>query len=201
MAIDIDDIKRLSGPKKLMILVGILLLITYLYWFYFFQPVFDKKSGLKADLESINRQIAARQVVAEQIEKHKKEIVGLEKNLEIILAKLPEQKEIPYLLKSVSEAGREAGLEFILFEPMDPVPKDFYAEIPVKIVVIGAYSSIAVFFDAIAHLPRIATIKDVAIKMGNNDKDGTENLLQADCLMKIYMFLEQAKENADGSKQ
>ena len=196
MAIDLNDIQRLSGGKKLMILLGVLLLLSYFYWFYFFQPAFERKTQLVGDLETIGRQIAMRQQVAGQIEQHKKEIAALEENLETILAKLPEQKEIPRLLTSVSEAGRSAGLDFILFEPMAPVPKEFYAEIPVRIAVTGRYNDIAVFFDSVAHLPRIATITDVEIKK-RAEKDAGGGLLRADCSMKIYMFLEEMNEKPD----
>ncbi|MBW2559578.1 MAG: type 4a pilus biogenesis protein PilO [Deltaproteobacteria bacterium] len=198
MAIDLDDIRRLSGGKKLMILLGVLLLLGYFYWFYFLQPVSERKTQLGETLETMGRQIATRQNVVGQIERHRKEIAVLKMDLETILAKLPEQKEIPHLLTSVSEAGRNAGLDFILFEPMAPVPKEFYAEIPVKIAVAGRYNDIAVFFDSVAHLPRIATITDVAIKKGT----GRDALLQADCLMKIYMFLEEtANEKPDEEKK
>lgn len=196
MAIDLDDIQRLSGGKKLMILLGVLLLLGYFSWFYFLQPASEKKVQLGETLETLNGQIATRQGVAEKIEGHRKEVTALKGNLETILAKLPEQKEIPHLLTSVSEAGRTAGLNFILFEPMAPAPREFYAEIPVKIVVEGRYNDIAVFFDSVAHLPRIATITDIEIKKGT-EKD---TLLQADCLMKIYMFLEETNENPDEKK-
>ncbi|MEA3487440.1 MAG: type 4a pilus biogenesis protein PilO [Thermodesulfobacteriota bacterium] len=195
MAIGLDDIKRLSLGKKLIIGLVLLLLLGYFYWFYLFQPVFEKKTRLSEELESLNRRIVASQQVVGQIEKYKKELARLKKDLQIILAKLPDQKEIPRLLTSVSEAGRNAGLDFILFEPTAPVSKEFYAEIPVKIKVEGTYNDIAVFFDSVAHLPRIANIMDVEIKMGRKDARG--NILQADCLIKIYMFLEETNEETN----
>ncbi|MBW2544058.1 MAG: type 4a pilus biogenesis protein PilO [Deltaproteobacteria bacterium] len=199
MAIGLDDIKKLSTGKKLLIGLGLFLLLGYFYWFYLFQPAFEKKVKLGEDLENINRQIVTRQQVANKIEQHKKEIARLEEALQIILAKLPEQKEIPRLLTSVSEAGRDAGLDFVLFEPKAPVSKDFYAEIPVRITVEGKYNDIAVFFDSVANLPRIANITDVEIKKGG--KDTEKDILKADCSMKIYMFLEEANEKPDEKKK
>ena len=199
MAIGLDDIKKLSLGKKLMIGLGLLLLLGYFYWFYLLQPALEKKAKLGEDLENINRQIVTSQQVAGQIEQHKKEIAKLEETLQIILAKLPEQKEIPHLLTSVSEAGRDAGLDFVLFEPIAPVPKEFYAEIPVKITVEGKYNDIAVFFDSVANLPRIANITDVEIKRG--EKSARKDILKADCSMKIYMFLEETNEKPDEKKK
>ena len=194
MAIGLDDIKKLSTGKKLIIGLGLLLLLGYFYWFYLLQPAVEKKAKLDEDLENISRQIAISQQVVRQIEQYKKEVARLKEDFQIILAKLPEQKEIPHLLTSVSEAGRSAGLDFILFEPTAPISKEFYAEIPVKISVEGKYNDIAVFFDSVANLPRIANIMDVEIKMG-------KNILKADCLIKIYMFLEETNEEPDKKKK
>ena len=199
MAIGLDDIKKLSTGKKLIIGLGLLLLLGYFYWFYLLQPAVEKKAKLDEDLENISRRIATSQRVVGQIEQHKKEIARLEKSLQTILAKLPEQKEIPRLLTSVSEAGRDAGLDFVLFKPMASVSKEFYAEIPVKIEVEGEYNNIAVFFDSVANLPRIVNITDVGIKRGG--KSSGENILHADCSMKIYMFLEETNEKPDEKKK
>ena len=194
MALGLDDIKRLSLGKKLIIGLGLFLLLGYFYWFYLFQPALDKKARLSEELGNLNTRIVESQQVVRQIEQYKKEVARLKEDFQIILAKLPEQKEIPHLLTSVSEAGRSAGLDFILFEPTAPISKEFYAEIPVKISVEGKYNDIAVFFDSVANLPRIANIMDVEIKMG-------ENILKADCLIKIYMFLEETNEEPDKKKK
>ena len=199
MAIGLDDIKSLSLGKKLIIGLGLFLLLGYFYWFYLFQPAFEKQTKLGEELESLNRRIVATQRVVEQIEQYKKEVASLKEDLQMILAKLPDQKEIPHLLTSVSEAGRSAGLDFILFEPTAPVSQEFYAEIPVKITVEGKYNDIAVFFDSVANLPRIANIMDVEIKRGG--KDAGEDILRADCLIKIYMFLEETNEEPDKKKE
>ena len=199
MAIGLDDIKKLSTGKKVLMGLGLFLLLGYFYWFYLFQPAFEKKVKLGEDLENINRQIVIRQQVASKIEQHKKEIARLEAALQTILDKLPERKEIPHLLTSVSEAGRDAGLDFVLFEPMAPVSKEFYAEIPVRIAVEGKYNDIAVFFDSVANLPRIANITDVEIKRGG--KTAGEDILGANCSMKIYMFLEGPNAKPDEKKK
>ena len=63
---------------------------------------------------------------------------------------LPEKEEIPSLLTSISRSGQDVGLEFLLFEPKNEVRKEFYAEIPVAMHVIGGYHDLAIFFDKVA---------------------------------------------------
>jgi len=195
MAIGIDDIKNLSRGKKLMLGLVLFLLLGYFYWFYLFQPAFEKKTRLGEELRNLEMRIATSERVVGQIDQYKKEIAALQEDFQIVLAKLPDQKEIPHLLTSVSEAGRSAGLDFVLFEPAQPVSKEFYAEIPVKITVTGKYNDIAVFFDSVAHLPRIANIMDVEIKKVKNGVEG--DILTADCVIKIYMFVEKTDEETD----
>ena len=192
MAITLDDIKNMSTMRKVTLVCIILLLFAYLYYSYFYQAAFEKKGKLGVKFSSLQQEIAEKQIVAKQIEKYKKERDALKEDLRVALTRLPEQKEIPGLLDSVSEAGRRLDLEFLLFEPMGPVPKEFYAEVPVKVEAIGGYHNILFFFEKVAKLPRIVNITDISIKRGNIKSE--IDSLTASCLVKTYMFLEKEDE-------
>lgn len=47
--------------------------------------------------------------------------------------KTPAGDDVPGLMKAFSEAGERAGLEILLFEPLPPVLRECYAEIPVRV--------------------------------------------------------------------
>ncbi|HOW57626.1 MAG TPA: type 4a pilus biogenesis protein PilO, partial [Smithellaceae bacterium] len=51
------------------------------------------------------------------------EVAALKDNYKTALEKLPDQREIPGLLLSIAQAGKDAGVEFVFFEPKAPVPK------------------------------------------------------------------------------
>lgn len=189
MAITVDDVLNMSYRRKLAVLIALLLLLGYFYFFYFLQPALAKRSMLKENLDNLDRQIQSRQLVMKEIEQHKKDIVALEKNLKTAIAKLPEQKEIPGLLVSISEAEQSAGLEDLLFKPSDPVPKEFYKELPVDIIVRGSYHDITSFFKSVAVLPRIVNITNIDMQQAKDGNRGT-SLLDAECLLKTYMFME-----------
>jgi type IV pilus assembly protein PilO len=199
MAITLDDIQKIPNTYKILIGLAIFLLLGYFYYFYFFQAALEKRITLGENLETLDRQIARRQLVAKQIEKHKQEIEHLKENLKMALAKLPERKEIPRLLTSVSEAGKKAGLEFVLFEPTPVISREFYAEIPVKIIVEGGYHDTTLFFDSVASMPRIANVTNITMKKSTLAKS-EENILTTNCFIKIYMFQEKADET-EGAKQ
>ena len=201
MAITLDDIKNMSTMRKVILVCIILLVFAYLYYSYFYQAALEKKSKLDVRLSSLQQEIAEKQIIAKQIKKYRKERDALKEDLRMALTRLPEQKEIPGLLKSVSEAGRRLDIEFLLFQPIADVPKEFYAEVPVKVEMNGGYHDIVFFFEKVAKLPRIVNITDISIKRGNA-KDKIDSLTTS-CLVKTYMFLEkegEKKEAVPGSK-
>ncbi|MCK9230099.1 MAG: type 4a pilus biogenesis protein PilO [Syntrophales bacterium] len=195
MAITADDIKALPMKYKILIGVVLVLLLGYFYYFFFLQAALDKKASLTETLETLDRQIIQRQAVARQIERHRKEIEEINENLRLALAKLPEQKDIPSLLSALSGAAQTEKLDILLFEPLNPISQEFYAELPVKMTVRGNYRDIAAFFDTVSRLPRIVNVADAVIR-GPTPKDaGGPLLLDAECLMKTYMFLEMTHDD------
>ena len=97
------------------------------------------------------------------------------------------EESVADLLVDVSQTGLAAGLEFELFQPQGEVPKDFYAELPIKIRVIGGYHEFGEFVSGLAALPRIVTIHDVQIKpRPNND------LLVLEATARTYRYLDEA---------
>jgi type IV pilus assembly protein PilO len=195
MALTVDDLKNLTPKYKAIILVVVFLIIGALYYTMYFQPMLDRRVALEDDLDTLQRQIVVKERVARQIEKHKRELADLRKNLQLAMARLPEQKEIPGLLSSVSQAGIKLGLDFVLFEPLSSVPKEFYAEIPVRITVTGGYHDLALFFEKVAKLPRIVNIEDIKINRRSGPAtEGEKIILTANCEIKTYMFLEAKDE-------
>ena len=123
MAITINDIKKLSPQAKALLVILIVFIIGYLYYFYFLSDTLSKKSQLDKDYQDVQLQIKQKEKIALQLDKYKAEVEVLKQNYKVALLKLPDQREIPGLFHSVALAGRDAGIEFVLFEPQVAVPK------------------------------------------------------------------------------
>ena len=123
MAITANDIKKLSPQAKALIVIVVILVIGYLYYFYFLSDLITKKSTLEKENQDIQVQIKQKEKVAVELNKYKGEVDALTDSYKVALLKLPDQREIPGLFHSVSLAGKDAGVEFLLFEPKPAVPK------------------------------------------------------------------------------
>ena len=129
MAISINDIKKLSPQVKALIIISIMLIIGYFDYFYFLSDAMEKKTKLEKQLEEMQGQIGEKEKIAMQVNKYKTDIAALKENYKIALQKLPDQREIPGLFRSVAMAGRDAGIEFLSFEPKASVPKTLDTQI------------------------------------------------------------------------
>ena len=81
-----------------------------------------------------------------QIEQFKKELQEIDVQVKRISTILPETREIPELLKGISNLGQQNGLEFLLFKPEKENPREFVSEIPVKVNLKGPLPSDGSFF-------------------------------------------------------
>jgi type IV pilus assembly protein PilO len=205
MALSVDDIKGMPLRQKVLALFVLFILVGFAYFSLYYQNALADEERLEQNLASLQVELSQKQKLLEQKILFEKEIAQLQEQLKIAMAKLPEQKEIPGLLISMSEAEGLGGVEFQLFEPLAPVEKEFYAELPVKISLSGVYHDTAVFFEKVAKLPRIVNVSDISMERREGTKDGNGAkgpVLATSFLIKTYMFVEKPVEGskkADGT--
>ena len=123
MAITLNDIKKMSTKSKVLIVIVVIFLIGYLDWFYLLSSAMDEKTSLNIKLVEMQGKIKEKEKIAMEINKYMADVAVLRENYKIALLKLPDQREIPALFHSVALAGKDAGVEFFLFEPKAAVPK------------------------------------------------------------------------------
>ncbi|MEN6330644.1 MAG: type 4a pilus biogenesis protein PilO [Smithella sp.] len=123
MAITLDEIKKLSPKAKAAIIVLVIFLIGYFDWFYFLSDSIEKRTSLSQKLEELHGKIKEKEKIALQLNKYKADVAALKDIYSVALQKLPAQREIPGLFHAVSNAGKDAGVDFLLFEPKAAIPK------------------------------------------------------------------------------
>lgn len=193
----VEKILKLPTKQKILILVLFSIIeAAALVWFLYL-PKHKELIGLKTELSKLQGEIDDKTRIANNLPKLMAEYEQLNRELAQALTELPNSKEIPSLLTSITALGKNAGLDFLVFRPKVEVPKDFYAEVPVDIVVSGSYYSVANFFAAVANLPRIVNINNVSF----SDIKSVSNrmLTKVTCLATTFRFLDK-KEIKDDKK-
>src|SRR5208283_2892216 len=132
MAITLNDIKKMSTQAKLLAIILIIFIIGYFDWFYFLSSAIEEKTSLNEKLIEMKGKIKDKKEIAKQINQYMADVAALTENYKTALQKLPDQREIPNLFHSVALAGKDAGVEFLLFEPKASVPKTLDKQSPAE---------------------------------------------------------------------
>ena len=191
-----DKLEQLSKIQRIAICAGLLIMFIGAFVYFSYLPKLKKIDQLKNNLSKIEKELEVAKKNARQLNAYRKKMQDAEEQFKIVMRALPENEEIPTLLTGISKSGKDAGLNFLLFQPKPEVKKDFYAEIPVAMKVTGDYHGVATFFENVAELNRIVNIRNIYI---TPDKGGTS--LTTTCTAVTYKFIEAADTQKKKSKK
>jgi type IV pilus assembly protein PilO len=199
--LDFNNAGNWPLPIKLVAILAVCAAVGFAgYWF-------DTKDQIKvletaqAKEKDLVKEFETKQAVAANLAAYKKQMKEMEKSFGALLLQLPSRTEVAELLVDVSREGLKAGLEFELFKPGAEIRKDFYAEYPINIKVVGTYHQFGNFASGIAALPRIVTLHNLKINTKNKQKgekrsDG-ETLLVMEATANTYRYLDQDELDAN----
>ena len=209
MALTINSILKLPTPKKVLILVVILCAIAGLYLYFFFMPAQEELNVAQRELGKLEVELSNSKAIARDLQKFKEQVERLNEELKNALTQLPNEKEIPEILKTISSLGKESNLEFTLFRPKPEQPQQFYAKVPIELVALGNYHNIGIFFDKVSKLPRIINVvdfnmtktKDAKEIKDMKRKDEPQIMLRTSCMINTYRFIEKKSEEKKSEKK
>ena len=193
-------IEKLTKVQRLSICVVTLLVIIGGFSYFSYWPKSKQIKAYRSDCKQLETKLVKAKKNAADIDDFRKRMDKKKAQFKVVMQALPEQKEIPSLISSISRSGLDAGLEFLLFQPQAEKSKGFYAEIPVSIKVTGTYHNIAVFFDKVSRLSRIVNIEDIKISAGKSSKQN-EVKLNTSCKAVTYRFIEAKGKKKQNKKK
>jgi len=196
MALSLDSIYKLPTSKKVLILVLVICAVIGSYAYSFFIPQQNEMKALKDELNKLARELNESKTIARDLEKFKGQVEKLNVELANALTQLPNEKEIPEILRNISSLGKESNLEFTLFKPKPEEPQEFYARVPIELIVLGSYHNTGMFFDKVGKLPRIINVVNFNMTQAKDVKGKAETdiFVKTSCLVNTYRFVEKKGE-------
>ena len=187
--LDLANIARWPAAARAVVILALMGGVIFLgYWFHTkeqlveLETVEQRELDLKVIFEKKAQQAA-------NLEAYEQQLDEMRESFGAMLRQLPNKTEVEDLLVDVSQTGLAAGLEFELFDPQNEIPKDFYAELPITIRVIGNYHEFGDFISGVAALPRIVTVGDVSI--ASKSGTGGDGLLAMNLTAKTYRYMDE----------
>lgn len=200
--LDFQNIGEWPSVFKAVLVVLLCAIVAGLWYYYDTKDQLQRLDSVNNEEIRLRKDFEAKQQKAANLDAYRQQLAEMKESFGAMLRQLPDKTEVAALLVDVSQTGLAAGLEFQLFQPTGEVPKDFYAELPIKVRVIGRYGEFGEFISGLAALPRIVTIHNV--NMGSPPKSraasGIAAPLVLNATVKTYRYLENVGEPGGGAQ-
>lgn len=172
--------------------LGVLAFVCFVGWFLYLDGQLEELNIGEQEEQKLRDayKVKVQQAINLDSLRKQKEQVG--EYVATLEKQLPSKAEMDALLSDINQAGIGRGLQFELFKPGQVIVKDYYAELPINIRVVGNYHDVGAFTSDIAHLPRIVTLNNLNLAAG---KDG---VLTLDAVAKTFRYLD--KEELDAQR-
>lgn len=196
----LERFQKLPRSQRWLLSGLVYLLIVVAFWFSLISPTraeIEVAQARNAELTQKRNAVRAR---ADNRALFEARLETLAARLKKALRELPNDREIPGLLSEIDSLARKSGLDVRKFQPLPEVLHEFYAEVPVQIVMDGGYHEFGIFFDRVRNMNRIVSARD--IKMGDPVEGQSEVTLTVSGRIVTYRFLseEEIKQNAERQK-
>lgn len=193
-----NALASLPPLQQILILVVILGVIAGSFFMFSYKPQTEKLTKLTKELAQVDTRIEKAEKALRELKSLENKKAAMDLALREAMRALPESREIPSFLASISAAGRDAGLEFLSFKPEKETLQDFYAEIPVSVEMAGNFHDTVMFLDLLAHMPRVVNVRGIQMRAQQNKDKDLE--MRTRCQIITYRFVEAAAKAQDTKK-
>ena len=191
-SLDVNDVGRWPLVfRAAVIAIVFVLVVAAGIWFTIVKDKAPQLQRAEADEQSLRVSFENKQRKAANYDAYKAQLAQIEQQFGTMLRQLPGETEIPSLIVDISQTGLASGLQEKLFQPQPEIPKDFYAEKPIKIRLTGGYHEIANFVSGVAALPRIVTLHNINITPESQD---SYDDLSLEVTAQTYRYLDEEAE-------
>jgi type IV pilus assembly protein PilO len=145
----------------------------------------EQLQTLQSTEQTLKQQYLDKKKQAVNLDLHRQQLREIDTQFGTLLRQLPNKSQMDALLVDINQAGLGRGLQFDLFRPArSELVRDFYAERPIAVKVIGNYHDMGAFASDVGQLSRIVTLNDVSIQTA---KDGQ---LVMDATARTFRYLD-----------
>lgn len=134
---------------------------------------------LKAEHEKLSRELERARLIVGNMAKLEREFEYLHRQWAVAQKLLPEENEISPLLRRITAAGTQAGLEFVRFEPQPAVGHGFYTENPIQVELEGGYHQVGSFVSQLANLDRIINVRNLNLQGVKPQEQGKDEVVHS----------------------
>lgn len=163
----------------------VILLLAYLL---LFSDQREELQGLEGKERELRKTFEDKQGQAANLEPLKQQLAQMEQELQQMLRQLPSKTEMPDIITDISQAALASGIRNEVFRPEVELAREFYAEKPIQLRLVGNYHQFGAFVSGVASLPRVVIMTMHNINLTPKDRSGA---LVMEGTVKTYRYLDE----------
>lgn len=170
------------------IILGLILVIMGGWAFnnYAYKPLQEKSAKLDEQIKEKDRELKETEAIVANLEIKKAECKRLKEELNYVVARLPNKKEMPELVKTITKIGVLSQIEFSSFSPEPIISEEFYDRVPIKLSATGRYHNLGIFLSKIGGLERILIPSKLSIRAMRTEK--SSDTVQVDMIITAFIY-------------
>ena len=180
----LNPIVNAPTPQKLVAgIMGVAVIVGVSY-VALLQPQMTVVDLLRPELAGLQREVAEKRTILADLAKFRREVAELEARLSALKDRLPSEREMPGLYRTLTDAAAAAGLGVSLFQPRATAAHDVYTEIPIALNGEAGYHQLGEFLEKVAKLPRVVTVNEIKMTTGTRPR----NPVKTELVLATYMY-------------
>ena len=191
--LDFNNIGSWPQQAKVVFCVLLAAFILIMAYLLLIRGKVDELRGLESQESTLRKQFEDEQGKAANLEPLRQQLAQMEQVLQQMLRQLPSKTEMPDLIIDISQTALSSGLANELFQPGPETPKEFYAEKPIALRMLGNYHQFGAFVSGVASLPRVVilTMHDISLKPKDGKAITRGGPLELSGTVKTYRYLDE----------
>ena len=197
--LDFNNIGGWPREFKIAFCALVAVVIVGLAWWLFVRDQSEELQSLEREEAELRAQFETKQGRAANLEPLKLQLAQMEQQLQQMRRQLPSKTEMPDLIVDISQTALATGISNELFQPGVETPKEFYAEKPIALRMVGTYHQFGAFVSGVASLPRVVimTMHDISLRPRDGGSLAPNSPLVLSGTVKTYRYLDEG-ELAEG---
>ena len=187
--IDVADLSTWPQWFKAFAVAVVFAGILYAGYHFLIDTQIKELARLEAEEQNLRTTFLDRKAKAINLPVYREQMAQMEETFGVLVDQLPDKTEVPQLLIDImidiTQAGLARGLEFSLFKPQREQVGDFYATLPIDLVVRGTFHQFGMFISDLSALPRIVTLGNLGIQGQPSGE------LSVTAVVKTYRYLDE----------
>jgi type IV pilus assembly protein PilO len=197
-----STLDRLPLAGKIGVGLLFMTLVGALFFVFVYEDLSNELQQAKRREVQLQGDLKTAEAAKEAYQRDRDEKIRSEARAEQTKKVLPDDPETPAFLASLQQMATVAGINLTSWAPVDEVPQEFFAKVPMKLTISGRFHQIAKFFHSVGQLDRIINMEDIQMKIVPPKVTGTvrdqipEPEVNVECLATAF----RATRLDDGSK-